>query len=167
MFGTIVRRTEINLVALRELAVVTDGKVDETESLKMRRYLLGLALVAGRCQAAYNLRQGCLLVLDEKAEVKTCQVLPSGKTKPFEWSFEGVVDFAMEAAVDFKAFVDAPHEEESPFQTKKVVDAINADEAKKVAKAAEKAAKAEKKAGEKARKDAEKVEKAAKKTAEA
>lgn len=65
VYGQIVRRTQINLVRLRALAVTKDGKIDEAETLKLRRYLLGLALVAARAQTNYVLREGCLLCCKE------------------------------------------------------------------------------------------------------
>src|SRR5262245_14518768 len=61
VFGQIIRRTQINLVRLRALAVAKEGRIDEQETLKLRRYILGLALVAARAQTNYELREGCLL----------------------------------------------------------------------------------------------------------
>ncbi|MFN0120961.1 MAG: type I-U CRISPR-associated RAMP protein Csb1/Cas7u [Blastocatellia bacterium] len=61
VFGRIVRRTQINLVRLRSLSVPGNGEFYKEETLKLRRYMLGLALVAARIQTNYNLREGCLL----------------------------------------------------------------------------------------------------------
>ena len=83
VFGQITRRTEINLVALRSLAVVKGGKLDAAETLKLRRYLLALSLVAGRVQNAYSLRQGCLLVPASSPAPVAQVVLPSGQRQPF------------------------------------------------------------------------------------
>lgn len=162
VYGSIVRRTEINLVALRALsaapgdealkkAVVdapTDKEAraklkaaDDAESLKLRRYLLGLALVAATSQAAYDLRQGCLLVLKHGVAVESRKVLPSGKRDAFAWDFEQAWKFAEAAARDFGVWADNPEEQESEFQTAKVLEALKGDEEKKVAKAAKKVAK--------------------------
>ena len=140
VFGKIVRRTEVNLVALRALYVRTGEAVDEDESLKMRRYLLGLALVAAQSQAGYNLRQGCLLVNCETSKPEANVVFPNGKREPFSWVFEDSLAFAEAAAKDFKIFVENPSPTEYPFQTEKVVAAIKADELRKAAKEEQKAA---------------------------
>jgi len=54
--GEIVRRTIANLVVLRTFRAATEEK-----TTLLRRYLLGLALVAATYPLDYNLRQGCLL----------------------------------------------------------------------------------------------------------
>lgn len=139
VFGRIVRRTEINLVALRALAVTSEGKVNEEESLRLRRYLLGLALVAARAQAAYNLRQGCLLVGAESAPPDARLVFPSGRKEAFAWDFRAALEFAQSAAREFGAYSEPPAAQEFGFQYEKVTEAIKG-----------KAAKADKKAGKKA-----------------
>ena len=78
----------------------TDG-IDENETLKLRRYLLGLCLVAGRSQPDYNLRQGYLLVLKSNTDPALQLVYPSGKREPFEWDLEGAFKFATSAAEQF------------------------------------------------------------------
>jgi CRISPR-associated protein Csb1 len=136
VYGRIVRRTEINLVALRALAVAAGGAVDEEASLKLRRYLLGLALVAARAQAAYNLRQGCLLVGADNTPPVAQLVFPSGKREEFPWDFQAAFDFATAAAKDFGAFSETPAVREFDFQHAKVAEAI---EGKEKAKAGKKA----------------------------
>jgi CRISPR-associated protein Csb1 len=136
VYGSIIRRTEINLVALRALRAATDD-----ESLRLRRYLLGLALVAATCQASYDLRQGCLLVLKQGKHgsgFESQMVLPSGKRDEFAWVFEEALEYATEAAKDFGIWADEPTEQESEFQTEKVLAALKGDEEKKAAKAAAK-----------------------------
>ncbi|HEX8734143.1 MAG TPA: type I-U CRISPR-associated RAMP protein Csb1/Cas7u [Pyrinomonadaceae bacterium] len=99
VFGEIKRRTQINLVGLRALAVTDEsGEVNEAETLKLRRYLLGLALVAARCQTNYNLREGCLLV---QASEESQAVYSDGKRANFDWDLSSVLDFAQAAAQDF------------------------------------------------------------------
>jgi CRISPR-associated protein Csb1 len=101
VYGRIARQTEINLVNLRALAVPHTDGIDENETLKLRRYLLGLCLVAGRSQPDYNLRQGCLLVLKSNTDPALQLVYPSGKREPFEWDLEGAFKFATSAAEQF------------------------------------------------------------------
>lgn len=121
VYGRIVRRTEINLVALRALAVVENGAVNEAASLALRRYLLGLALVAGRFQGAYNLRAGCLLVGAPDTPPQTGSVRPDGTREDFPWTFKEAFDFAQAAA---EAFGVAAGERTFDFQTEKVRAAL-------------------------------------------
>jgi CRISPR-associated protein Csb1 len=144
VFGQITRRTEINLVALRSVAVVKGGKLDATETLKLRRYLLGLSLVAGRVQNAYNLRQGCLLVPAPAPAPVAQVVLPSGQRQPFTWEFAASYDFAQAAAKGFGIWTKDGVVESFDFQPAKVKAAI---QSKSDEKAAKKAAKAPKKTG--------------------
>jgi CRISPR-associated protein Csb1 len=64
--GDIRRDMTINLTAIRRLRVPKDSdptKDDPERTLKLRRYILGLVLVAAtaRCEDKYNLREGCQL----------------------------------------------------------------------------------------------------------
>jgi CRISPR-associated protein Csb1 len=60
--GSIRRQAELNLVALRSIGTLEDnGQLDEANTLTLRRYLLGLALVAFTKPQSHHLRQGCLL----------------------------------------------------------------------------------------------------------
>jgi CRISPR-associated protein Csb1 len=64
--GDIRRDMTINLSAIRRLRVPLDGdptKDDTVRTLKLRRYILGLALIAAtaRSEDKYNLREGCQL----------------------------------------------------------------------------------------------------------
>lgn len=127
VFGPIVRRTEINLVALRQLAAVIDGKIDTNETLKLRRYLLGLALVAARAQPSYNLRQGCLLVCKEKSPAVAEVVTPDGKRQSFDWNFEKEVKYAEAAAESFGVGTSNTFS----FEPEKLAAALDADSAAK------------------------------------
>lgn len=138
VFGRIIRRTEINLVALRSVAVVKAGKTDAPETLKLRRYLLGLSLVAGRVQNAYNLRQGCLLVPVADPAPTAQVVLPSGQRQPFAWEFGPSYEFAQAAAKDFGVWSKDPVAEEFAFQPEKVKAALKAKTDEKAAKKARK-----------------------------
>ena len=138
VFGRIIRRTEINLVALRSVAVTKAGKIDAPETLKLRRYLLGLSLVAGRVQNAYNLRQGCLLVSVADPVPAAQVVLPSGQRQAFAWEFGPSFDFAQAAAKDFGVWSKEPVAEEFAFQPDKVKAALKAKTDEKAAKKAKK-----------------------------
>ena len=138
VFGRIIRRTEINLVALRSLAAVKAGKIDAPETLKLRRYLLGLSLVAGRVQNAYNLRQGCLLVPVADPAPAAQVVPPSGQRQAFTWEFGPSYEFAEAAAKDFGIWSKAPVAEEFAFQPDKVKAALKAKTDEKAAKKARK-----------------------------
>jgi hypothetical protein len=141
VFGRIIRRTEINLVALRSVAVVKAGKIDSAETLKLRRYLLGLGLVAGRVQNDYNLRQGCLLVpVPEPAPVAQV-VLPSGQRQAFAWEFGPSYEFAKVAAQDFGVWDEAAKPKDFAFQPEKVKAALKDQADDKAGKRAAKAAK--------------------------
>ncbi len=64
--GEIRRDMTINLSAIRRLRVPLAGnpaKDDGEKTLALRRYILGLSLVAAlaRCEDRYNLREGCQL----------------------------------------------------------------------------------------------------------
>ncbi|MGE0129721.1 MAG: type I-U CRISPR-associated RAMP protein Csb1/Cas7u [Blastocatellales bacterium] len=98
VYGQIVRRTQINLVRLRALGVIKDGKIDEDETLKLRRYLLGLALVAARAQTSYDLREGCLLrCQSEQAQL----VYTNRASQPFAFDVRAAFGYAKKAAETF------------------------------------------------------------------
>jgi len=100
--GTIQRRTEINLVALRSLMVRTeDGQLDADSTLALRRYVLGLALVAATAQSSYDLRQGCLLVRKAASPAVSHVVRPTGERADFPFTFEQARTFAAPAAAAF------------------------------------------------------------------
>jgi CRISPR-associated protein Csb1 len=72
--GHICQTFRINLVALRESRVLKGGVVDEEETRKLQRYLLGLALVAATWPPEPNLREGCLLCMVGKATLRGLKV---------------------------------------------------------------------------------------------
>jgi CRISPR-associated protein Csb1 len=112
VFGQIVRRTQINLVGLRALAVTgkdNAGKltINKEETLTLRRYLLGLALVAAQCQTHYKLREGCLLVRSHEIAPQFSIVFPDGKREDCPLNLAQSFSFAEEAAASFG--VKSPH----------------------------------------------------------
>lgn len=102
VYGKITRRTQINLVSLRSLEAgsETENESDE-ETMKLRRYLFGLALVGGRAQTNYALRQGCHLVLKPDAEIECSRVYADGTREDFTWNLRDAYEFARQAAEEF------------------------------------------------------------------
>lgn len=95
--GGIRRDATLGLAALRMLHA---GK-DEKQTLALRRYILGLALVAFTYNPGGHLRAGCLLVKSPKGEHEFVEVLPSGERKPCKITPEDALKFATEAAKQF------------------------------------------------------------------
>ena len=95
--GGIRRDATLGLAALRLLHA---GK-DEAKTLTLRRYILGLALVAfTRTPSAY-LRQGCLLVLNPEQPREFVEVHPDGKRTPCGITHDDALHYATEAAKEF------------------------------------------------------------------
>jgi CRISPR-associated protein Csb1 len=92
--GPIERDVTINLVALRRL--------DGTNALALRRYILGLALTAAIAPMDAFLRQGCLLVPDAAKPSHWVKVERNGERLIIELAPPLVKDYASAAA---KAFV--------------------------------------------------------------
>ncbi len=100
--GGIRRDATLNLAALRLLKAGTD----ETATLTLRRYILGLALVAFTHPNAFvgYLRQGCTLVLDPDAKPAPrafSLVHPDGKRTTQNITHEEALAFALQAARAF------------------------------------------------------------------
>jgi CRISPR-associated protein Csb1 len=95
--GGIRREATLGLAALRLLRA---GK-DVEKTLRLRRYILGLALTAFTHNPSGYLRQGCLLVLDPNREREFVEVYPTGKRKPATVTHESALKFAIAAAEAF------------------------------------------------------------------
>lgn len=97
--GGIRRDATLGLAALRLLHV---GK-DREKTLKVRRYILGLALVAFTHNPAGYLRQGCLLVRDPEPKIphEFVEVLPTGERNPVKITPEEALQYATAAATAF------------------------------------------------------------------
>lgn len=139
VYGKIIRQTEVNLVALRSLAVLEKGEVNAAETLKLRRYILGLSLIAAIAQTDYNLRAGCLLVGVPDAPTKAGIVTPDGKRTTFGWDAETIIGYARTVAADFAQEKGGNFN----FKPESVKEAVNKKAAEKEAKKAGKAAKKE------------------------
>ncbi len=131
VYGQIVRRTQINLVNLRALAVTKMTRnggnlvVDEPETLKLRRYILGLALVAARCQVNYALREGCLLVRTGDAQAHAVYTDRKPKSESFDWNLERVFKYVEKAANDFVVGDGKTGEKAVNFEAKKTREEVN------------------------------------------
>lgn len=125
VYGAIARRTQINLVRLRALAVTNNGGIDKAATLQLRRYLLGLALVAARAQTHYDLREGCLLRC-QKAQAQL--VFTSRDSEPFPLEVKSALTYAQAAA---EAFGVGPNKEFT-FNAKAAKQGV--EDAKKAAK---------------------------------
>jgi CRISPR-associated protein Csb1 len=91
--GGIERTVTVNLVALRRL------QGENTNAL--RRYILGLALVAAAEPLDGFLRQGCLLVLDDNVPGEWTAVTREGKRQPITLTPAAALEYANEAAAAF------------------------------------------------------------------
>ncbi|MCA9209990.1 MAG: type I-U CRISPR-associated protein Cas7, partial [Planctomycetales bacterium] len=95
--GGILRTATLGLAAVRLLHA---GK-DAVRTLALRRYILGLSLVAFTHNPSGYLRQGCILVLNPDKPVEFVEVYPTGDRKPCTITHESALEFATEAAEAF------------------------------------------------------------------
>jgi CRISPR-associated protein Csb1 len=97
--GGILRTATLGLAALRLLHA---GK-DEKRTLTLRRYILGLALVALTHSPSGYLRQGCLLVVNPKPEQpgEFVEVHPNGERKACAINHDDALKYATVATESF------------------------------------------------------------------
>lgn len=95
--GGIRRDASLNLAALRHLYAGTD----EASTRELRRYILGLALVAFTAPGETYLRQGCLLVRDPEQTREFSEVHADGRRVPCGVTHDEALAFATEAALAF------------------------------------------------------------------
>jgi CRISPR-associated protein Csb1 len=134
--GGIRRDATLSLAALR---LLTAGQNSE-ETLKLRRYILGLSLVAFTANASTYLRQGTNLVPDIDVPRTLTQVNSDGKRPEFTVTHADAIDFARVAA---KAFGVNQEKLEVEFDKNLAKTDVTEGESKAVAKAAAKKAAAE------------------------
>ena len=91
--GSILRNVTINLIALRRL----DGENGQA----LRRYILGLALVAATAPLDGFLRAGCLLTLDPDEKAVWHSVTRNGERSPLGLNEEIALSYARNAADAF------------------------------------------------------------------
>lgn len=87
-------------LAIAALKLITAGS-DAEATLKLRRYILGLALVAFTKLPGGYLRQGTILVSDPDNERKTDEVYANGSRKPFTVSHDEALKYAKATADAF------------------------------------------------------------------
>ncbi len=90
------REVTVNLVALRGLR----GK-DDTETAAIRKYLLGLSLVAATADIELFLREGCLLRYGENGDA-WYMVPRRGEPQPVSLSARGALTYAKAATEHFR-----------------------------------------------------------------
>jgi len=91
--GSIERDVTVNLVALR--------KLDGENSAALRRYILGLAIVAAAEPLDGFLRQGCMLTLDPAKQDEWTVVARIGRRTPIELTAALALDYAEITAKSF------------------------------------------------------------------
>ena len=91
--GPVLRNVTVNLIALRRL----DGENGQA----LRRYILGLALVAATAPMDGFLRAGCLLTLDPDEKGKWHSVARTGERVPVSLNEEAALTYAYRAADAF------------------------------------------------------------------
>lgn len=95
--GGIRRDVTLSLAALRLLSAGDD----EAQTLALRRYVLGLSLVALTAPPQTYLRQGCNLVPDVDNPRKVTLVSADGSRDDFKLTHEQAIAFAKKAAKEF------------------------------------------------------------------
>ena len=85
--GGVRRDATLGLAALRQLHA---GKNSE-KTLILRRYILGLSLVAITAPVESYLRQGCMLVINPDRPREFVEVHPDGRRLPCEITHEGSI----------------------------------------------------------------------------
>jgi CRISPR-associated protein Csb1 len=95
--GVIRRDSTLSLAALRRLS-----SPDKDGTMKTRRYILGIALVALTAEQETYLRQGCNLVPAEEGGSREFEIVhASGKREPCRLTHEDVLSYAKAAATEF------------------------------------------------------------------
>lgn len=95
--GGVRRDATLSLAALRLLSAGTDAN----KTLALRRYILGLSLVAFTHNASTYLRQGCNLVPSEAQPQEFKVVQSDGRREPIECSHGEILKYAKATAVAF------------------------------------------------------------------
>lgn len=122
--GGIRRDATLGLAALRHLHAGKD--VDKT--LALRRYVLGLSLVAFTAPTESYLRQGCTLVLNPDEPRDFVEVHPDGQRKPCGITHGAAIEFAAKAAEAF----GVGESRTVPFEKERAKRDVKADDAGKV-----------------------------------
>ncbi len=122
------RDLQLHLAALRLLAV----KGDAEATLKLRRYVLGLALVAFTAPPASYLRQGCNLIPASEIPAPVELVYANGRREVLALDHAQALAFARAAAADFGVGPSMS----VPFERERIAADLGEGKAKKDKKAA-------------------------------
>ncbi len=95
--GGIRRDASLHLAALRLLA----AGANKVNTIRLRRYILGLALTAFTAQPSSYLRQGCNLVLDHDKPREIKKVFSDGRREDVTLSHGDAIEYAKATAEDF------------------------------------------------------------------
>ena len=95
--GGVRRDATLSLAALQRIKAGDDTN----QTLKLRRYVLGLSLVALTAEPDPYLRQGCNLVINPEKSAECSEVYRSGDRKPFNLSHDEALAFGTLAAEAF------------------------------------------------------------------
>lgn len=139
--GGVRRDATLSLAALR---LLTAGK-DEARTLALRRYILGLALVAFTHRPPVYLRQGCQLVLDPDKPREFKEVYADGRRIDATATEERILGYAKAAAAAFGfdperkiAFDSGGPDREVPFDIDRAKKDVNGNAGDGEAKPAKK-----------------------------
>jgi CRISPR-associated protein Csb1 len=124
--GGVVREATLNLIVVRSLMADKDD-----ETVKLQRYILGLALVAFFAPAEMFLREGCLLVRSHDKPVKASVVHRDGTRTTLEILEQDALAYATDAAKQFGVGAGF----KATFQPERVKAVKTDADAKKAAKA--------------------------------
>ena len=92
--GGVRRDATLSLAALQRIAADDDA----AQTLALRRYILGLSLVALTAEPDPYLRQGCNLVLNPDKPSEFSEVYRNGQRKPFDLNHDDAINYAKQAA---------------------------------------------------------------------
>ncbi|MCF7960632.1 MAG: type I-U CRISPR-associated protein Cas7 [Pirellula sp.] len=95
--GGVLRTATLGLAAVR----LIHGGMNKTETLKLRRYILGLSLVAFTYHASNYLRQGCMLVVNPNKQSEFTEMPFTGVPQPCSITHEIALRYATVAADAF------------------------------------------------------------------
>lgn len=98
VLGEIRRDATLNLSAVRALS---GPDKDAAKTTKLRRYVMGLALVSFTAPQDTFLREGCQLVPDQSHRAEWRLVRHDGSRESFELSHRDAIKYAVLAAADF------------------------------------------------------------------
>lgn len=132
--GEIRKEATLNCVVLRSMAATTNGMIDTDRTLQLRRYILGLALVALTKPMAHNLRQGCLLVGVEDKPAEWKLVYSNGKRETFQLLHQDALEYTKNAAGKFGVTAKIEAQFDPKLLKAAVDDKAGQKEAKKASK---------------------------------